>query len=119
MSAENFLDLVTDPGRLEPMVAPPPDPRAGVFWLEPKYPDRLRRMHGLHGEGPKGKRCGDCEHFFAWGGYAGTYYKCRKAKVTNGAKTDWRVRWPACGAWEDRDSGDDAVGDEVPSGRQV
>jgi hypothetical protein len=66
------------------------------------WPDRLVKMHRLHGVDPAGRQCGQCQYFFERGGTAGTYYKCRHSRITGGPATDWRVRWPACGRFEAR-----------------
>ena len=66
--------------------------------LQPPKLKKLERMHSLHGLGPTDKRCGDCAHFFA----AGAYYKCELYGITGGPGTDWRVRWQACGKFEER-----------------
>ena len=54
------------------------------------------------GPGPEGRICRDCSHLFRVGGVAGRYYKCDLRKVTSGAATDHRVRWPSCAAFEER-----------------
>lgn len=48
------------------------------------------------GPGPEGRTCGSCTHLFAMGGVAGRYLKCDLRRVTSGAATDHRSRWPAC-----------------------
>jgi len=53
------------------------------------------------GLGVEGRRCGGCFHLYRVGGVAGRFYKCDLRRVTSGAATDHRVRWPACGRFED------------------
>jgi hypothetical protein len=59
----------------------------------------LETMHTRYGSMP-GKRCGDCIHFRVDRGHARTYFKCALYGITNGSATDWRVKWQACGKWE-------------------
>lgn len=42
--------------------------------------------------------CRDCDHLI-WHnpGHGHNFYKCDLRKITSGAATDHRVRWPACG----------------------
>lgn len=54
----------------------------------------------LYGEGPEGKRCGSCSHLRA-NVLANTYYKCDLREISGGPLTDHRVRWPACGRYEE------------------
>jgi hypothetical protein len=63
------------------------------------YPLRLRQMHAVHGQGPSGKTCGQCQHLRTKR-MGGTYFKCDQTVMTDGAATDWRKRWPACGLFE-------------------
>lgn len=53
------------------------------------------------GRGPEGVRCKTCRFLF-WHGYGDRrYYKCEKRKLTFGPGTDHRVRWNACGLYEE------------------
>lgn len=72
--------------------------RLGAFKVNP--------MLAVAGPGPEGRRCGDCVHLRMQGGVAGRYYKCELRGITGGPLTDHRVRWPACGRFEE-DPGDD------------
>jgi len=59
-------------------------------------------MVRIHGPGPEDMTCGQCQHMIGWV-YAKTYWKCAKrGDLTHGAKTDQRVRWQACGLFEER-----------------
>lgn len=60
----------------------------------------------FYGEGPEGRICFDCVHFFKQPGTAGTYYKCDLRRVTRGPASDHRARWPACARFEDRAPGE-------------
>ena len=68
--------------------------------LSADYPERLRVMHAMYGADPLGRRCGLCRHLINRH-YSRNYYKCSLTTQTNGASTDWRTRWPACGKFED------------------
>jgi hypothetical protein len=48
-----------------------------------------------YGPGPEGATCGECVHLVALH-YSRTYYKCEAWKLTHGAATDFRKKWPAC-----------------------
>jgi len=61
-------------------------------------PKRIRDMHRVHGAAP-GKVCGACRHLLTYQ-QASTWNKCAKSRITGGAGTDWRKRWPACGLFE-------------------
>jgi hypothetical protein len=50
-----------------------------------------------------GARCGNCLHL-AGHSHDRTWYKCGLTNWTFGAKTDIRLKWPACVKWE-RDDG--------------
>lgn len=63
-------------------------------------PERIGVMHRMYGT-TEGERCRTCAHLYRkhWDK---SYYKCDLNRDTNGAATDWRTRWPACGRWERR-----------------
>jgi hypothetical protein len=64
---------------------------------------RIDRMHLVHGV-VSDKRCGDCVHLYQHrGDYAGAFYKCHQYGYSNGAGTDWRLFWTACGLFADRE----------------
>lgn len=65
-------------------------------------PLRIRQMRSMHGKRDD-QKCGDCLHFRSTSGFARNYYKCELSKLTHGAGTDWRTKWPACGKWEERE----------------
>lgn len=67
-----------------------------------KLPLRMRVMHKMFGK-TDGKRCHECK-FFMRIQYAGTYFKCSRSRISGGAATDWRARWPACGLFEEGQS---------------
>ena len=63
------------------------------------YPQRLSDMHTLYGA-TEGEKCGTCK-YLAYHERRNRYYKCEKFGFSFGAGTDWRKKWPACGAWEE------------------
>ena len=68
----------------------PPASKKGLL------PDRLLRMHRLHGHGG-GLKCGTCLHCLRFDYHRRVYFKCELSHISHGAGTDWRVSWPACG----------------------
>lgn len=66
-------------------------------------PKRIQDMHRMHGTSD-GHRCGGCIHMVTIKRGA-TWFKCDQTRITGGAGTDWRKRWPACGLW--------ATGDQI------
>jgi hypothetical protein len=81
-----------------PDESPIPDGRA----------DRKNRTDGKNpmllafGPGPENATCGHCKHMEGYQ-QAATWYKCALRKNTGGRKTDHKVRWPACGKFEEDD----------------
>lgn len=68
-------------------------------------PYRIQDLHHLHGPGPTKAICKHCNLLLSsYGHTAKTYYKCTLSKMTHGPGTDWRVRWPACGAFETKET---------------
>ena len=62
---------------------------------------RVNPCIALYGAGEAGKKCGECALLVGIA-KAKTYYKCRQRKNSNGAATDHRRNWPACGKFEQR-----------------
>lgn len=56
----------------------------------------------LYGSGPEDKKCGDCTHFHRLYYHNQTYFKCDLRKITHGAASDHRLRWPTCSKFEER-----------------
>jgi hypothetical protein len=50
----------------------------------------------LRGEGT----CGECAHAVQVGHNTRTYWKCDLVRITRGAGTDIRLKWPACEKFE-------------------
>lgn len=71
----------------------------GVGEIEPpaKHPSPMVRKYGLSDEAAK---CKTCKHLFHKKYRAGSYYKCQLLGDTNGAGTDVRLKWDACGRYE-------------------
>jgi len=59
---------------------------------------RIQNMHARHGHGPDGVTCGDCVHLVRRRGGTRSYLKCERYGITRSDASDWRKRWPACGA---------------------
>jgi hypothetical protein len=55
----------------------------------------------LHGLDPQGRKCSGCA-LLACNHKSRNYYKCRLRGITNGAATDHKFNWPACGKFEER-----------------
>lgn len=62
-------------------------------------PNSIKTMHRMYGAAD-GKACGACVHCVMVNGGSRDYPKCDLSKITNGAATDWRKKWPACGKFE-------------------
>ena len=71
-----------------------------------RLPMQIRVMHATYGV-TEGERCGTCRHLYSKH-YDRRYYKCGKARQSNGPGTDWRVSWQACGKWEKKEEAGDA-----------
>jgi hypothetical protein len=65
-------------------------------------PKSIKRMYYLH-RFAKGKVCRDCEFMIKHGGNTRDYFKCQHYGITNGAATDWRAHWNACGLYKERE----------------
>lgn len=62
----------------------------------------LAFMWNKFGAGPEGRTCKDCVRLRAnVTGSRRTYYKCGFYGVSSSEATDWRLRWPACGIFEE------------------
>ena len=72
-------------------------------YKQEQLPKRITHMHYLFGT-TEGKTCGQCANLFdnGHGGRSRRYYKCQWLPTTNGPATDWRLRWPACGKFEEQ-----------------
>lgn len=68
--------------------------------LPPIHPSPMVRKHGLS---PGLATCKTCKHLFRKDYRAGAYYKCRLLGNTNGAGTDIRLKWSACGKYEEKE----------------
>lgn len=49
-----------------------------------------------YGPGPDGALCRECSHFLRLHYHDRNYSKCDLRKLTHGAGSDHRSRWPAC-----------------------
>lgn len=68
--------------------------------VEP-IPKRLGMMYRRYNRN-EGQICGTCKNLYTKH-YDKSYFKCALYKDTNGAGTDWRKKWIACGRWEQKD----------------
>ncbi len=81
----------------EPIVEVPPQ--------VPQKPERgINPCLALYGPGPQGQTCKGCIHlrYLTSANPNARHWKCDLRKVTHGAATDHKVRWPACGRYERR-----------------
>ena len=60
----------------------------------------IGKMHLLYGK-HEGQVCRDCVNLISHK-FDNTYYKCKLYGDSAGPGTDWRVRYPACGKFEQR-----------------
>lgn len=67
-----------------------------------KPPKNENPCFHAYGPGPEGEQCKNCIHLIGIC-YSKTVYKCDLRKLTHGAATDHKVRWPACAKFERRD----------------
>jgi hypothetical protein len=79
---------------------------------QPKAPKPARKpkvkgnpLLAVHGPGPEGATCAGCRFLYRKDYRAGEYFKCSLRGDTNGAGTDHRASWPACGKFEQRPMG--------------
>lgn len=96
------------------MTAPEPKPNAeqAAFWpiADDPGPDpaivatstpKTNPCLLVFGPGPEGKQCRTCVHLRHYQ-QAASWYKCR-LRPKSGPAGDHRVRWPACGKYEERE----------------
>lgn len=55
----------------------------------------------LYGPGPEGAKCKDCSLLGAIK-HDATWYKCKLRNNTHGRASDHKVRWPACGKFQQK-----------------
>lgn len=61
----------------------------------------LMKMHAEHGHGPAGETCRHCEHLMGNRMRSGrVFLKCERYNAGGYESTDWRAKWPACGAFK-------------------
>jgi hypothetical protein len=58
---------------------------------------RVLSMQQRHGRGAEGVTCRDCVHLVHVG-HRG-YLKCELYGISQSEASDWRAKWPACGAF--------------------
>jgi len=57
-------------------------------------------MRRQFGPGPAGVTCKTCAHLIRVPGGRHVYLKCARYRISASEATDWRAKWPACGAFE-------------------
>lgn len=57
--------------------------------------DAMHRRFGPH----VGKQCRDCIHLIGGEYHNRRYYKCKVYGISRSEATDWRLSYPACGAY--------------------
>lgn len=65
----------------------------------PEYKSRLKFVNPMvikYGEGPKDKRCKDCDLSVWVRPGQNIYIKCKLRGITHGAGTDHRANWETC-----------------------
>ncbi len=78
--------------------------------LERKTSDRTQRLHRLEvvrqetmrlrwGLGPDGQTCSGCANLVRVMPGAKSFLKCRLYGTSRSDASDWRAKWPACGAY--------------------
>jgi hypothetical protein len=67
-------------------------------------PGQIQGMHLRYGAAD-GRRCGECAHLVTLGGMASVVFKCDLSRLSHSTATDWRRKWPACGRFEQVNSG--------------
>ena len=60
---------------------------------------RIDKMHKLYGK-TEGRVCRDCANLISYT-FSNKYFKCKLYGDTGGPATDWRVRYPACGKFQE------------------
>lgn len=68
----------------------------------PVKPDKnINPCIAIYGPGPAGQTCENCA-LLAGFAMSRTVYKCFLRRNTHSAKTDHKLRWPACAKFEQR-----------------
>lgn len=62
-------------------------------------PRKILTMYLHFGKLVNGKTCKDCCHLKKFGWRGKNYYKCQIYGTSNSEATDWRLYYPACGAF--------------------
>ncbi len=81
-----------------------PEPQPYPEWYTPSSERRSASRSVLRGRHPMGfelatgrDTCSTCAHLVR----KSVYLKCAMTKMTSGAATDIRAKWPACVKWEE------------------
>lgn len=70
--------------------------------MSAKLAAQIKTMLKMYGNGPDGRQCKHCQHLRIKG-WGRPYFKCDLNRDTGGPASDWRVTWPACGKYGERD----------------
>jgi hypothetical protein len=68
---------------------------------QPNIPRSIKSMYFKYRR-TQGKLCRNCKALIHHSGNTKLYLKCEKYGITNGAATDWRAKWDACGLFEEK-----------------
>jgi hypothetical protein len=60
---------------------------------------RRSDMRRKFGNGPEGTTCRDCVYLIRVRPGANSFLKCEKYGISGSDASDWRAKWPACGAY--------------------
>lgn len=82
------------------------DEKAALARIQASNREKARRAAGnpcvaTFGKVPAGRTCETCRHLIVKT-FDKRYWKCELRGNTDGSATDHRVRWPACGRFEER-----------------
>jgi hypothetical protein len=71
-------------------------------WMEGQAtaPEAINPCVRVFGRGAEGVTCKTCVHLF-YHTYSRRFWKCDLRVLTHGRGSDHRVRWPACGRYEE------------------
>lgn len=66
--------------------------------------ERQGKMRLRYGAGPEGQCCRGCVHLIHVSPGARAFLKCNLSSRSHSEASDWRAKWPACGAYQSPDA---------------